>query len=117
MAERLKILPGTGRGTMRSMVEGAHIGGLAKPGARSSLCAGGPPPPRRFASRSPSPFRGGFAAASEAAEERLSYSHRPVQGGSMFCTPGFASLFDDTAGVWKKHAVSANFGNIRGERS
>ena len=39
------ILPGTGRGTMRSMVEGALYELLAWPHAPSTTgCAGGPPP-------------------------------------------------------------------------
>ena len=46
------ILPGTGRGTMQSMVEGAPL-------LEQSLVAAPPPPPF---GRSPSPFRGGFAA-------------------------------------------------------
>ena len=45
-----KILPGTGTGTMRSMVEGARHMRFA------------PPPPPSAASRSPSPFRGGLMA-------------------------------------------------------
>jgi hypothetical protein len=38
-----KILPGTGRGTMRSMMEGALFTRFAQPESPSTAC-GGPPP-------------------------------------------------------------------------
>jgi hypothetical protein len=52
MSALLQILPGTGRGTMRSMVEGAHIGIVANPFEANcsiqrwapSTAFGGPPP-------------------------------------------------------------------------
>jgi glutamyl-Q tRNA(Asp) synthetase len=49
MARALQILPGTGRGTMRSMVEGArspHAESLVERGAPSTTAFGGGPPPR-----------------------------------------------------------------------
>ena len=46
MKHDLKILPGTGRGTMRGMVEGARVAGWRCGGAPSTTAFGGGPPPR-----------------------------------------------------------------------
>jgi hypothetical protein len=49
MKHLAKILPGTGRGTMRSMVEGARLSAAAAPG----------PLHHALRARFPSPSRGG----------------------------------------------------------
>ena len=45
MGERVKVLPGTGRGTNRRLGEGAHDGALQRPWAPTTteLTLGGPP--------------------------------------------------------------------------